>query len=169
MRMIAAVDNNWAIGNNNSLLANVPEDMKFFRNTTKGNVIVMGRKTLESFPGQRALPDRVNIVLTRNSKYTCKGAIVVHSEEELFKQLEQYESDHVYIIGGESIYRQYEPYCDLAYITKIDFAYQADAYFPNLDELPAWTMIGTSEENTCFDIEYYFTTYQNQAPKKMHI
>lgn len=106
MNLIAAVDANWAIGYKNKLLVSIPDDMKFFRQTTTGKVVVMGRKTLESFPNGQPLKNRVNIVLTGDKNYKVKDAIVVHDLDELHKELEQYNSEDVYVIGGESIYRQ---------------------------------------------------------------
>lgn len=106
MNIIVAVDKNWAIGCNNKLLVSIPSDMKFFRETTTGNVVVMGRKTLESFPNGMPLKNRTNIVLTGNRDYQVKGAIVVHSMEELLEELKKYNSEQIYVIGGDSVYRQ---------------------------------------------------------------
>ena len=160
MNLIAAVDRNWGIGKNNKLLVSIPEDMKFFRTTTSGHVVVMGRKTLESFPNAAPLKNRVNIVLSRDLNYKVDGAIVVHSVEELQEKLKNYSSEEIYVIGGESIYRALLPLCDKAFITYIDYEYDADAHFPNLDEMSDWTKTDSSEEQTYFDLEYYFTTYQ---------
>ena len=163
MNLIAAVDKNWAIGKDNSLLVSIPDDMKFFRQTTTGNVVVMGRKTLESFPNKKPLKNRTNIVLTSDPNYQVEGAIVVHSLEELQEELKKYDSDRIYVIGGESVYRQLLDQCDVAHITKIDFAYEADAWFPNLDENPEWEITADSEEQTYFDLEYYFYKYEKKA------
>lgn len=163
MNLIAAVDKNWAIGYQNKLLTSIPEDMKFFRQTTTGKVVVMGRKTLESFPGKKPLKNRTNIVLTRNPSYQTEGAIVVHNEDELREELKKYDSEDIFVIGGESIYRQFLDECDKAYITKIEYAYTADAYFPNLDEKEEWKITAESEEHTCFDLEYFFLTYEKNA------
>ena len=160
MNLIAAVDKNWAIGCKNKLLVSIPADMKFFRETTTGKVVVMGRKTLESFPNGQPLKNRVNIVLTSDKNYKVKDAIVVHDLDELHKELEQYNSEDVYVIGGESIYRQLLDECDVAHITKIDYAYDADAYFPNLDEKEEWQITEDSDEQTYFDLEYYFLKYE---------
>lgn len=160
MKAIAAVDKNWAIGNKNRLLISIPADMKFFREKTNGHVVVMGRKTLESFPNGLPLKNRTNIVLTANRSYQVKDAVIVHTQEELLEELKNYDSEDIYIIGGESIYRMMIPYCDTAYITKIDHAYEADTYFPNLDEMEDWQMTEESEEQTCFDLEYVFTKYE---------
>ena len=160
MNAIAAVDANWAIGNKNRLLTSIPADMKFFREKTMGHVVVMGRKTLESFPNGLPLKNRVNIVLTANRSYKVKDAIIVHTKEELLEELKKYDSNELYVIGGGSIYEMLIPYCDTAYITKIDHVYAADTYFPNLDQMDDWEMTEVSEEQTCFDLEFCFTTYE---------
>lgn len=127
MNIIVAVDKNWAIGKENKLLVSIPADMKFFRSTTTGKVVVMGRKTLESFPNGLPLKNRTNIVLTKDKNYKVKDAIIVHSIEEALEELKKYASEDVYVIGGDSIYAQMLPYCDTAHVTKIDFGYEADA------------------------------------------
>ena len=160
MNLIVAVDKNWAIGMNNKLLVSIPQDMKFFRETTKGNVVAMGRKTLESFPGGQPLKNRVNVVLTSDKNYQVKGTVVVHTIEEMVEELKKYEDEEIFVIGGESIYRQLLPYCTTAYITKIDHAYQADTFFPDLDQDPDWRMTKISDEQTYFDLEYVFTIYE---------
>ena len=163
MNLIVAADKNWGIGKDNKLLVSIPSDMKFFRQTTTGKVVVMGRKTLESFPNGQPLKNRVNIVLTSDKNYKVKDAIVVHDLDELHKELEQYNSEDVYVIGGESIYRQLLDECDVAHITKIDYAYDADAYFPNLDEKEEWQITEDSDEQTYFDLEYTFVRYEKKA------
>ncbi len=160
MNIIASADNNWAIGKNNELLIRIPQDMKRFRQMTTGNVVVMGRKTLESFPNQAPLKERVNIVLTSNPNYEVKGAVIVHSLDELQEELQKYNSEDIYVIGGDSIYRQMLDLCDTAYITKIDYAYEADAHLPNLEEDPAWSLTEESEEQTYFDVIYTYQTYK---------
>ena len=160
MNLIAAVDENWAIGNKNQLLVRIPADQKFFRETTTGKVVVMGRKTLESFPNGLPLKNRTNIVLTHNPDYRVKDAVVVHSMEELHEELEKYASEEIYVIGGETVNRQLLDECDVAHITKIAFSYDADAYFPNLDERPEWRIAADSEEQTYFDLEYFFYRYE---------
>ncbi len=162
MKAIVAVDKNWAIGNKGQLLVSIPADMKMFRNETMGKVIVYGRKTLETFPMQKVLEGRTNIVLSGNPDLSVKGATVAHSIEELFEILKEYDTDDVYIIGGDIVYKQLVPYCDMIHVTKIDYAYDADAYFPNLDEDPAWVMTGESEEQTYFDIPYTFALYEKR-------
>lgn len=165
MNIIVAVDKNWAIGLQNRLLVSIPEDMKFFRKETGGKVVVMGRRTLESFPGGLPLKDRTNIVLSKNPDFRVRGATVVHSVEEVLEELKQYSPEDVYIIGGDSIYRQFLPYCDVAHVTRIDHAYEADAWFPNLEEKEEWVLTGEGEERTYFDLEFRFCRYERRGAK----
>ena len=134
MKMIVAADRNWGIGKNGDLLVHIPEDMEFFKEKTMGNVVVMGRKTFESFPGKKALPGRVNIVLTGNPDWAAEGAVVVHNMKELHTVLADYEDDRIYIIGGGQIYADFTDRCSSIYVTHIDQSYEADTWFPNLEE-----------------------------------
>ena len=163
MRAIAAVDRNWAIGKNGKLLISIPDDMQFFKDTTMGKVVIMGRKTLESFPKKRPLPGRAeNIVITSDPDYEVKGATVVHSIGEALEEAGKWHPDDVFVIGGGSIYKALLPYCDECLITKIDFAYDADVEFPNLDEDPEWEHVSESEEGTYFDLIYTFNVYKRR-------
>ncbi len=162
MNLIVAVDRNWAIGCKNNLLVRIPADHKNFRRETTGKVVVLGRKTLETFPQGMPLPNRTNIILSTNPSYQVKGADVVHSKEELLEKLKEYPSEDVYIIGGESVYGMMLPYCDVAHVTKIDHAYEADAYFPNLDEADEWEITADSDEQTYFDLAYQFVKYERK-------
>ena len=166
MNLIVAVDRNWAIGKNNRMMWSLPGDMKFFREKTTGHVVVMGRKTLESFPNGLPLKKRTNIVLTGNRDYQVKDAVIVHTLEELLEELKKHDSEELFVIGGGSVYQMLLPYCDVAYVTKIDHAYEADTYFPNLDEMEDWKMTEVSEEQTCFDLEYVFTKYERKPVSK---
>ena len=143
MNLIVAVDKNWGIGYQNKLLNSIPEDMKYFRETTTGKVVVMGRKTLESFPNGLPLKNRTNIVITGDHTYKAKDAIIVHS-----------------------IDRQLLPYCDVAHVTCMDYTYQADTWFPNLDEDKDWVVAADSEERTYFDLEYCFKMYVRKTKLK---
>lgn len=165
MNMIAAVDRNWAIGRKGGLLVSIPNDHKHFREETLGRVVVLGRKTLQTFPQGMPLEGRTNIILSGNPDYRVRGALVVHSLEELAEELQPYPAQDVYVIGGESVYRQLLPYCDTVHITKIDHAYEADAYFPNLDESPEWEITADSDEQTYFDIAYTFLRYERKKQK----
>lgn len=167
MDLIVAVDSNWAIGNKGDLLVSIPADHKFFRTVTMGNVVVLGRKTLAGFPNQQPLKGRDNIILSRDADYTVKDATVVHSIDELLEELKNYKDREIFVIGGGTIYEQLLPYCKYAHVTKIDYKYEADTYFPNLDELDNWRLIGDSEEQTYFDLLYYFYKYENMDVKEL--
>ncbi len=160
MNLIVNADQNWGIGKNNELLVHIPNDMKMFRQTTIGKVVVMGRKTLESFPNGMPLPKRTNIVLTKDENYKAKEAVIVHSKEDLLEELKKYPDEDIFVIGGESIYRMMLPYCNTAHVTRTDYVYDADTYFPNLDEMEEWHITEESEEETYFDIEYRFVKYE---------
>ena len=162
---IAAVDRNWGIGNKGKLLTSIPGDMKFFRQKTLGSTIIMGRVTLESFPEMKPLKNRNNIVLTGNENYSCNGADIVHTVEEALEKAASYDAP-VFIIGGETVYREFLPYCSLAYITKIDYEYEADAHFPDLDADPEWELADEGDELSCFDLLYNFNTYRRISNDK---
>jgi dihydrofolate reductase len=163
MKAIVAVDRNWAIGKNNDLLVRIPEDMKRFRAFTTGNVIVMGRKTLESFPNGLPLPNRVNVVLTTNPNFNVKGVVVAHSIDELQEVLKEYDDKEIYVVGGDSVYKQLVPMCDEVIATKIDFAYDADKFFPNLDNDDEWYVDSESEEITYYDIIFNYVNYRKRT------
>ena len=165
MNAIVAVDRNWAIGNKGNLLVSIPADHRMFRQRTLDKVIIYGRKTLETFPLGQPLDRRQNIILSTNPGYSVKNAFVVHSTGELTEYLVEgmrdgsFTEDDIYVIGGESVYRQLLPLCSRVYVTKIDYAYEADAYYPDLDADPEWEVSEESEEQTYFDIPYTFTVY----------
>ena len=160
MNVIVAVDENWAIGYKDELLVSIPNDHKMFREMTTGKVVVLGRKTLSTFPQGRPLKNRTNIILSTQPDYAVEGALVAHSLEEYLQLAEQYDTEDIFIIGGGSISRQLLPYCDTVHVTKIDHAYQADTYFPNLDDDPEWEITADSDEQTYFDITYRFVKYE---------
>jgi len=160
MKAIVAVDKNWAIGHKGKLLVSIPSDMKRFREMTTGKVVVLGRKTMATFPNGMPLKNRTNIVLTTDESYTAGDAIIVHSIDELLEELKKYNSDDVYIIGGDSVYKQMLPYLDICEVTKIRHAYDADTFFPNLEKNDEWEIIEESEEQIYFDLEYTFQTWK---------
>ncbi len=162
MNIIASVDENWGIGLKGRLLVRIPADMKTFQQMTAGAVLVMGRRTLESFSNAQPLAGRVNIVLTRNPNWKVRNAILVHSVEETLERLDDYRDREVFVIGGESIFRQFLPFCDAAHITKIHQVFETDAFFPNLDLDPDWSVTNSSEEQTYFDLEYHFLKYERR-------
>ena len=163
MNLIVAVDENWAIGNKDNLLVRIPGDHKMFQQETTGKVVILGRKTMETFPGKQPLKNRTNIILSKNPAYQVKGAVVVHSIEELLQECRQYADEDIYVIGGESVYRQLLPYCSVAHVTKIDRTYAADAYCPDLDEDPDWEITADSDEQAYFDITYRFVKYERKS------
>ena len=163
MKLIVAVDKKWGIGYNNNLLVSIPGDKKRFRKLTTGGTIIMGRRTLESFPNGMPLKERNNIVITKKKDYDGHGAIVVNSLEEAVKRARELSAeDDIYVVGGGSIYSQMLDMCDTALVTKINYVYTADTFFPNLDEDEGWACTEESEEMTCFDMEYTFCTYKRK-------
>lgn len=159
MNMIVAADANWGIGRKGELLVSIPNDRRHFREETLGKVVVYGRRTLATFPQGLPLAGRTNIILSHSLKLRVKGAAVVHSVEELLHELEQYDDREIYVIGGESVYREMLQYCDTVHVTRIDHVYDADAHFPDLDADPEWEITDESDEWTCFDIAYTFIKY----------
>lgn len=164
MDLIVAVDNNWAIGNKGDLLVSIPADHKYFRQMTMNNVVILGRKTLAGFPNGLPLAGRDNIIMSKNPEFEAKGGIIVHSKEELFEVLKDYKDREIFVIGGGKIYEMLLPYCKYAYVTKIDYNYEADTFFPNLDKMDNWTLIADSEEQTYFSLEFYYLKYENSNP-----
>lgn len=166
MKFIAAVDSKWGIGKNGRLLIRISEDQRNFRETTMGHVVVLGRKTLEEFPGGRPLKGRTNIILSRNRDYSVDGAVVAHSLDELFGQLSHYDSDDIFIIGGQMVYDALIPYCDTAIITKIDRDFDADAHIMDLDKAPEWVAVHEREGENQEDVNFAFVTYKNSSCRK---
>ena len=163
MNMIVAVDKNWGIGNEGELLVSIPADQRFFRSMTLGKVVVFGRKTMATFPRGRALADRTNIVLTRKQDFSAPGVKTANSLEELLEMLKAYPSENVFIIGGESVYRELLPYCDVIHVTKIDQSFAADCFFPNLDEMEEFAITQDSDEQSYFDLTYHFYKYERKV------
>lgn len=161
MNFIVATDLNFAIGNKGKLLTHLPEDLKNFKKKTLNKVVIMGRKTLESLPGSKPLPDRTNIILTRDKNYHNDEVIVAHSTDELFEIVKEYPDDHLFVTGGGEIYKLLMPYCNYGYITKIHTKLNADTYLEDLDDMPNWHKIWESEEKKHNDITFTFTKYQN--------
>lgn len=159
MNLIVAVDENWGIGKDGDLLCRISADMKMFRQTTTGHTLILGRKTLESFPNQKPLPNRTHIVLTTNKAYDAKDVILCNDLQQLFILLKEYNSDDLFVIGGGSIYEQLLPYCSKAYVTKIHSTFAADTFFPNLDKLPQWTCTESGEIQEENGIRFAFDVY----------
>lgn len=161
MNMIVAADKNWAIGKDNSLLVVIPADQKTFRNMTLGHPVVMGRKTFESLPGGLPLDLRKNIVLTTNPEFHPKGVTVVHSLKELFEELGE-EKDELSSWEARAFTSSFFPIANVVHVTRIDQAYEADTYFPDLDQKPEWKITAESDEQTYFDLEYTFVRYERK-------
>ena len=157
MEAIVAVYSDWGIGSEGTQPVVLKADRAHFRDCTTGNAVIVGRRTLEDFPGGRPLKNRNNIVITRQD-IQIGGAEVVHSTEEAMKAAEKY--PRTLVIGGASVYRQFFTYTDILHITKIDLAPKSDSFFPNLDELPDWVCESQTpweEEN---GIRYCFCEYK---------
>ncbi len=159
IRAIVHVDEQWGIGRGNDMMFSLPKDMKFFRETTLGHVVVMGGNTLRSFPNQKPLKNRVNVVLSRGQ--VCDECIFVRSYEELKAELKARENEEIYIIGGGEIYKELLPYCHEALVTKVDAVGGAEVFFPDLDTHPDFTCVDEGEpvEDNGYIIR--FTTYKN--------
>jgi dihydrofolate reductase len=162
MKTIVAVDNNWGIGKDGCLLCHLPGDLNYFKEKTLGKVVVMGRNTCESLPGKKPLKDRVNIVLSRNPDFQPEGFIKCKSMDELFKALENYDTEDVFIIGGADIYRQFSPYCNGHLVTKINAVFDADRHFEDLDKRSDLELVRESEPLSENGMEYRFTEYRRK-------
>ena len=164
-QLIAAVDRNWGIGNKGQMLTVIPADQKLFRQETMGKIIVMGYKTFLTFPAQRPLDGRINLILTKKKALSVKGAEICHSVEEALVQIDELKQEKhltdvdVVIIGGESVYRQFLPFCDTAQITWIDFSYVADTHMVDLEK-EGWELVRRSGEQTFFNLCYEFREYR---------
>ncbi len=169
--LVVAVDRGWGIGNKGKLLAHIREDMKSFRAITMGKTVILGSKTLSTFPNGKPLKNRRNIILSRRNEFTVEDAEIAHSAEQAISMLGDNES--TVIIGGESIYRLFLPYCDTAYVTKFHAEFTADTFFPNLDKCPSWVLISESapitanENDSPNDITYSFCVYKRTKQNNM--
>ena len=166
MKSIVAVDKNWGIGKDNGLLFSIPEDMKYFREKTRGKVVVMGLNTLRSFPGGKPLRGRIaNIVLSDVDLPAEEGLTVCRSLDSLLEEIKKYPSDDVFVIGGGSIYRLLCDLCSEALVTKVDADGGATVFYPDLDSREGWELISSSEpvESNGYDLR--FCVYRNKNPK----
>ena len=167
MNLIVAVTEDWGIGFRGQLLCSLREDMKYFREKTRGKTVLMGQKTLESFPGGRPLKGRVNLVLSDDPDYEVAGTQVFHTPEEILRAAAQYPENDVFVIGGASVYELFLPWCRYAYVTKMEIRPEADRYFPNLDELDGWELRDPGERLESEGVGYRFTVYENRAPRPL--
>lgn len=169
MKLIVAVDKLWGIGKNNGLLFDLKLDMKHFVEHTKGKVVVMGANTLKSLPNGMPLKNRTNIVLNPDGDIfdaINKGYILTTSLDELLEQINAVKDNEVYVIGGAMMYHTLLPYCDTAYITKVEDDGGATVFFDNLDNLQEWTLVEESETVEDNGHNITFCTYRNSSPLK---
>ena len=167
MNIIVAVNSDWGIGYNNTQTIVIPEDRRHFRKITTGGTVVVGKKTFEEIG--RPLPNRKNIVLTRDEKYRHRGVLVAHCADEVLAMISEEETDKVFIIGGGIIYNLFFPMCKYAYITKIQAAPLSDTYIPNLDASTDWTLVTQSETGESTGIFYTFNLYKNTALNEKNV
>ena len=160
MNLMVTVDRHWAIGRDGRPLVTIPANQQLLLKETAGKVVVMGRKTLEGLPGGQPLGNRVNIVMTHDEARRVKGARLCHSMADALKVLEAYAQEDIYIIGGQSIYEQFLPYCRTAHVTSIDYVYDADACFPDLEKDGNWRLAEEGDEQTYFDLCYTFQKFE---------
>ena len=165
MNFIVAVSKDFAIGYKNRLLFNLPSDLVYFKEQTMGKVVIMGERTYLSLP-KRPLPGRTNIVLSDNPNFVAEGAIVVHTLDELFKKIDNYDPENVFVCGGASIYNLLMDYCDKAYITFVNATKTADTYINDITKMPNWSLIQESKplEENGYNLK--FTIYKNSDVKK---
>ncbi len=163
MNLIVAADENWGIGKDGGLLTHLPGDLKYFKEKTMGKVVVMGRATLESLPGARPLPQRTNIILTRDASLQREGCIVVHSMQQLLEECAKYDPDDVMIIGGEQIYMQLIRQCERLFITKIFASFDADKHIMNVDKMQSFVLACESDVMEENGICYQFLEYRKKA------
>ena len=157
MNLIVAVDKNWAIGNQGDQLIYIPEDLKRFKQLTMNHPVILGRKTLMTFPSGKPLKNRRNLILSNNVSFATEGAEVFHNVNSLLDVA----SPDSFVIGGASIYNLLLNHCDIAYVTKIDAEFPADTWFPNLDHL-GWKIIEESEFFEYQGIRYHYVTYNKE-------
>lgn len=160
MIAIVAVDQNWGIGKDGDQLIYIPEDLKRFKNFTTGNTIVLGRKTVATFPGGKPLKNRRNLILSRNPDYRPEGGEVYADLDRLMEQVT--DPENTYVVGGASVYNALIDRCDKAYVTKIDAAYPADCWFPNLDEDPNWEIQEEGEELEHEGVRFRYVNYRRK-------
>ena len=158
MNLIVAVDENWAIGKGGDQLVYLSADLKRFRELTTGHPVILGRKTLATFPGGKPLKNRPNLILSATPGYTVEGAEVFADADSLLATA----PDDAFVIGGESVYRALLDRCDTAYVTKIHAAFPADRYFPDLDNHPDWTVAEESAPLEEKGISFHYVTYQRK-------
>ena len=159
MRTIVAVNADWGIGHDGKQPVALPEDRKFFKEMTTGGVIIAGRKTFEDFPSG-ALPNRKNIILTKDKTFYADGITILHSIEEVLAEVSAEDPEKVFVAGGGTVYEQFLPYCDCAFVTKLQAMPPSDTYFANLDELDNWSLECEISSGDSSGIKYTVCLYK---------
>lgn len=167
MNVIVAVDKNWGIGRDGHLLFNIPEDKKFVRIMTRGRVLVMGRHTFLDLPSGKPLKDRVNIVLSADTDFAPEGAVVCRSLAELKEELGKYNTDDVFVFGGQKVYEELLPYCKFANVTKVDADGQADRFFPDIGKIEGWGKKDLIQCGMYGNLEYEILLFENAKVKDL--
>lgn len=166
MKMIVAADLEWGIGREGKLLAKLPGDLAYFRRKTEGQIVIMGRKTLESLPGGLPLKDRLTIVMTRDEDYRKEGVLPVHSIDELLETLEGLRGKEIFVAGGGDVYEGLLPYADRCYVTRIEAAFDSDVWFPDLDADPDFRLSARGEPVAENGITYRFCEYERVVDQR---
>ena len=157
MNVIVAADENWAIGKNGDQLVYISEDLKRFKALTLGHPVILGRKTLATFPGGRPLKGRRNLILSRNPDFAPEGAEVFRDMEALLAEA----PGDAFVIGGASVYQALLDQCDTAYVTRIEKAFpEADCWFPDLNRRPEWRVVEEGPEQESGGVKFRYVTYQ---------
>ena len=162
-------DKEYGIGKKNGLLFELKEDMRYFRKTTLNHVVAMGENTLLSFPNQKPLKNRTNIVLSSDFTHNYEDVINVHDFQQFLNVLDNYSKrEDVYIIGGASMYRQMLPYVDYVYLTKVDAVGHAEVFFVNIDEDENFEVVSESDPVQDGDYTIKFVVYKNKNKRNIH-
>jgi len=161
MNVIVAVDQHWGIGHEGDLQFRIKADLRRFRALTIGKVVILGRKTLQTFPQGKPLPGRTNLILSRIPGWSVEGAVICRSISELLDQCANFASDDLFVIGGASVYEALLPYCKRVYVTRVHAVYPADRFFPNLDLLPDWHMVAEEPVQEEDGLEFSYLTFEH--------
>ena len=165
MNLIVACDLECSIGREGGLLTYLPEDLKRFKKITMDNIMIMGRKTVDSLPGGRLLPDRQTWILTHDLSYKKEGAKIFHSFEHInaFIKKKRIPTSSIFVCGGAEIYKLFLPYCKKAYITQIHHSFKGDVYIPDVSEMPGWYLTYRSDLQKYKEIRYEYLLYENKS------
>lgn len=173
MNLVVNVDLDWGIGRDGDLLVNLADDMRHFRQLTIGKTIILGRKTLATFPRGLPLPERTNLVLTKDRTFKLPGAVVCHSLAGLAAYVAGHPAEEMVVVGGDSVYRQLLPFCRQAFVTKVWHNFAADRFFPDLDQEPGWRLVKEEPrqkglargDDKLGEVEFSFCLYHQDRPQ----